>query len=101
MAFYQFGNSTNGSPLGQTLRQGLNALREARQKLKQCNADMSQMTDQQVVESFGVLPSLTAAGETVATAIAQAASLKGELASDVAAMENASAAMDQLLAQTG
>ena len=100
-AFYQFGSSTNGSPLGQILRQGLNDLRSARQKLKQCNDDMAQMTTKQIVDSFGVLPSLDDAGATIATASAQATALIAELASDVAAMEAAAAAMDQLLAQTG
>ena len=70
MAFYQFGNSSNGSPLGQILRQGLNSLRDARQKLGQVNSDMTQMTDQQIVESFGVLPVKDAYGGTTTTAVA-------------------------------
>ena len=101
MAFYQFGNSSNGSPLGQILRQGLNSLRDARQKLGQVNSDMTQMTDQQIVESFGVLPVKDSDGNTTTDAVTQAGALKAELASDVAAMEAASAAMNQLLAQTG
>ncbi len=101
MAFYNFGVGIGGSNLGTKLRQGLDSLRDARQKLGQVNSDMAQMTDQQIVDSFGVLPVKDSDGVTTTTAVVQAAALKAELASDVAAFEAAHAAMDQLLAQTG
>lgn len=96
MAFYAFNGE--GTPLGRILRTGLDNLRDGINKLSRINTVMAQMTDQQIVDAFGV----AASGAT--TAAEQAASLKAEIASDVGNLLAASsvmAALNQMLAQTG
>lgn len=103
MAFYHFG--VHSGPFtateSQNLREGLDELRSCRQKLGRAKSVMDQQTTQQIVDSFGVAPVKDADGEITVTAADQAAALKAELASDVAALEANAAALNQLLAQTG
>jgi hypothetical protein len=100
MAFYKFDGESK--PLGRILRTGLDNLRDGIYKLSRINNDMVQMTDEQIVDAFGVSPV-----ESGNTAVQQAAALKAELASDVgkllidSSQTNVNSALNQLLAQTG
>ncbi len=107
-AFYTFGqgggvpNVGNGS-LVQKTKDLLNALRTARTNGTIVAGALNQMTtDQQVVEALQVGPVDHASGtDQTASALTQAAALKSELLSDIAAFNGADAQIDQLLAQTG
>ena len=100
MAFYKFDGESK--VLGRILRTGLDNLRDGIYKLSRINADMQQMSDQQIVDAFGV--EAVSGGNT---ATQQAAALKAELASDVgklltdASQDNVNAALNQMFAQTG
>lgn len=94
MAFYKFNRDL---PQGQVLRSGLDALRDGRDKLIRVRDAMNQMTDDQIVDVFGVAP--TKVGGDDATT--QAAALKSELASDVGSFDSIKTQIGQLLAQTG
>lgn len=94
MAFYKINRDL---PLGQVLRSGLDALRDGRDKLVRIRDAMQQMTDDQIVDVFGVSPTKVGGDD----AVAQAAALKAELASDVGSFDNIKTQIGQLLAQTG
>lgn len=99
MAFYKFNRDL---PMGAVLRSGLDNLRDGMEKLKRCSDAMTQMSDAQISDIFGV--SAAPGGNT---ADQQSAALKAELASDVGKLytdgsqTNVNAALNQLLAQTG
>lgn len=100
MPFYVFDRGS--TPLGRTLAAGLDGLRAALTNLARVNADMAQMTDQQIADEF-VVKAVTAGN----TAVQQAAALKAEMSADVgkiltdASQSGVFSALNQLLAQTG
>lgn len=102
MAFYAFNGDVSAQ--SRLLRTGLDNLRDAIYKLNHISSNMNLMTNQQIVDVFGVSAQTDG---TPQTALQQAAGLKAELAADVAVLltdasqTNVQTKLTQLLSMTG